>query len=60
MANTNLFSVILFFTLDVCSQSYFISSEDHEPHLGRGKHKLDVEESKEMKGNCETRIKTCY
>ena len=59
MANTNLFSFIFFTQVDLCSQSYFVSSEGHEPHLERWKQKTDVGESEKMKGNCKIQIKTC-
>ena len=41
-----------FLTQDaMCSQSYFTSSEGHEPHLERGKQKIEVAKSEKMKGN---------
>ena len=50
-----------FLTQDaLCSTSYFISSEGHEPQLERGKQKTDVAKSEKMKGNCKTQIKTSY
>ena len=43
-----------------CSQSYFKSSEGHEPHMERGKQKIEIVESEKMKGNFKTQIKTFY
>ena len=40
-------------------QSYFKSSEGHEPHLERRKQEMEVVEFEKMKGNCKTQIKTC-
>ena len=60
MTSTNLFSVIYFTQDSLCSKSYFKSSEGREPHLERGKQKIEVAESKKMKGNCKTQIETCY
>ena len=60
MTSTNLFSVIFFTQDSLCSKSYFKSSEDREPHLERGKQKIEVAKSKKMKGNCKTQIETCY
>ena len=41
------------------SQSYFRSSEGHEPHLERRKQEMEVVDFEKMKGNCKTQIKTC-
>ena len=60
MASTNLFSVIFFTQDSLCSQSYLKSSEGHEPHLERGKRKIESAESVKIKGNFKTQIKTCY